>query len=105
MAGYLVGSAIVTWLLCSALNGMIEYAAIRGWFGRTRAFIAMMLGVLAIGVLMVWLSWVVFPVSTRADLYHTATQISMTQQASSLINVLLALGYCAFQLRRYWEDD
>lgn len=105
MAGYLVGSAIVTWLLCSALNGLIEYAAIRGWFDRARAFIAMIAGVLVIGAFMVWLSWFVFPVSTRADLYHTASQISMTQQASSLINVLLAVGYCAFQLRRYWEDD
>jgi len=105
MAGFLVGSAIITWILCSALNGMVEYAAIQGIFDRTKAFLSMVLGVLLIAVAMVSLAVWGFPASTLAVEHLTQTEIRMVSNTSCTVNVLFAVGYCAFQLRRFWDDD
>ena len=104
MAGYLVGSLLLTWVLCSALNGFIEYAAIREWLNRGKAFLGMILGVFAIAGVMVVLSMWGLPDSHLAKDIMTPQQLSNTVRASIMINVLFALGYCAFQLRRFWDE-
>jgi len=105
MAGFLVGSAIITWILCGALNGVIEYAAIQGFLDRTKAFIGMVVGVLLIAAAMVSLALWGFPTSTLAVEHLTQTEIQTVAKTSCMVNVLFAVGYCAFQLRRFWEDD
>ena len=104
MAGYLVGSLLLTWVLCSALNGFIEYAAIRQWLNRGKAFLGMILGVFAIAGVMVALSLWGLPDSHLGKDIMTPQQLSNTVRTSMMINVLFALGYCAFQLRRFWEE-
>lgn len=104
MAGYLVGSLLLTWVLCSALNGFIEYAAIREWLNRGKAFIGMILGVFVIATIMVALSFWGLPDSHLAKDIMTPQQLSNTIRTSIAINILFALGYCAFQLRRFWEE-
>ncbi len=105
MAGFLVGSAIITWVLCGALNGVIEYAVIQGLLDRTKAFIGMVVGVLLIATAMVSLALWGFPASTLVAEHLTPTEIQMVAKTSCMVNVLFAVGYCAFQLRRFWEDD
>ncbi|MCG8672361.1 MAG: hypothetical protein MI867_23345 [Pseudomonadales bacterium] len=105
MAGFLVGSAILTWVLCGALNGLIEYAAIKDWVNRTRAFVAMVVGVLVIGGLMVTLALYGFPDSSLANEHLTPEEIQSAARSSCLINLFVAVGYCSFQLRRFWSDD
>lgn len=105
MAGFLVGSALLTWVLCSALNGVIEWAAIKGMVNRNRAFIAMLAGVLVIGALMVSLALFGFPESTLANEKLTPAEIRNASQSSCLINLFVAVGYCSFQLRRFWSED
>ena len=105
MAGFLVGSALLTWVLCSALNGLIEWAAINNRVNRSRAFIAMMLGVLLIGGLMVALALVGFPGSTLAHEHLTPAEIENASRSSCLINLFVAVGYCSFQLRRFWSEE
>ncbi len=104
MAGYLVGSLLLTWVLCSALNGFIEYAAIREWLNRGKAFVGMILGVFVIAGIMVVLSLWGLPESQLGKDIMTPQQLSNTIRTSIMINVLFALGYCAFQLRRFWEE-
>lgn len=105
MAGFLVGSAILTWVLCGALNGLIEFAAINDWVNRAKAFIAMVVGVLVIGGLMVWLALYGFPGSTLAGEHLTPAEIATVSNSSCLINLFVAVGYCSFQLRRFWAED
>ncbi len=105
MAGLLIGSALITWVLCSALNSFVEFGAIENWFNRTRAFIAMILGVLLIGVLMVVWAWVLFPGSELAQQKLSAADVNSVAKNSCLVNLLVALGYSGFQLRRFWEED
>jgi hypothetical protein len=104
MAGYLVGSLLLTWVLCSALNGFIEYAAIKEWLDRGKAFVGMILGVFIIAGVMVALALWGLPDSQLAQDVMTPQQLSTTIRTSIIVNVLFALGYCAFQLRRFWED-
>ena len=105
MAGFLVGSALLTWVLCSALNALIEWAAINDRVNRTRAFIAMVVGVLVIGCLMVSLALYGFPESSLAIEHLTPQEINTSARTSCLINLFVAIGYCSFQLRRFWSDD
>lgn len=105
MSGFLVGSALLTWVLCSALNGVIEWAAIKGVVNRTRAFVAMIVGVLVIGGLMVSLALYGFPESSLANDHLTPLEIRNASQSSCLINLFVAVGYCSFQLRRFWSED
>ena len=105
MAGFLVGSALLTWVLCSALNGLIEWAAIKGWVNRNRAFVAMLIGVLIIGGIMVSIALYGFPQSTLANEKLTPTEIRNASQSSCLINLFVAVGYCSFQLRRFWSEE
>lgn len=105
MAGFLVGSALLTWVLCSALNAAIEWAAIKGMVNRNRAFVAMLVGVLVIGAAMVSIALFGFPESTLANDKLTPKQIQNAARSSCLINVFVAVGYCSFQLRRFWSDD
>lgn len=104
MAGYIVGSLFLTWVLCSALNSLVEYAAIRQWLDRGKAFLSMVLGVLLIAGLMVWLAYGGFPASTLARGAMDPALVANTSLTAAVVNVLFALGYCAFQLRRFWED-
>ena len=104
MAGYLVGSRLLTWVLCSALNGFIEYAAIRQWLNRGKAFVGMIAGVFVIAAIMVALSLWGLPDSHLAKDIMTPQQLSNTVRNSIVINLLFALGYCAFQLRRFWDE-
>lgn len=105
MAGFLVGSAILTWVLCGALNGLIEFAAINDWVNRVKAFIAMVVGVLVIGGLMVWLALYGFPESILAAEHLTPEEIATASKSSCMINLFVAIGYCSFQLRRFWAED
>ncbi|AUM14149.1 hypothetical protein [Ketobacter alkanivorans] len=104
MAGYLVGSLLLTWVLCSALNGFIEFAAIREWLDRGKAFVGMILGVFVIAGMMVALSLWGLPGSHLAQDIMTPQQLTMVIRTSIIVNVLFALGYCAFQLRRFWDE-
>ncbi|PIE42052.1 MAG: hypothetical protein CSA49_00700 [Gammaproteobacteria bacterium] len=103
MAGFLVGGALFTWVLCGALNGLIEFAAINHWVDRVKAFVAMVAGVLLIGVLMAWLALYGFPESTLAAEHLTPDEITTASQSSCMVNLFVALGYCSFQLRRFWD--
>lgn len=104
MAGYIVGSLLLTWVLCSALNGFIEYAAIKEWLDRGKAFAGMIIGVFIIAGVMVLLANWGLPDSILAQDAMTPQQLMTAIRVSCIINVLFALGYCAFQLRRFWED-
>ena len=104
MAGFIVGSLILTWVLCSALNAFVEYAAIKGWLNRGTAFLSMVVGVLLIAGAMVALAVWGFPESAIAREAVNPYQVSGAIRTSCVIDVLFALGYCAFQLRRFWGD-
>ena len=104
MAGFIVGSLFLTWVLCSALNSLVEFGAIRQWLNRGTAFLSMIAGVVLIAGAMVALAWWGFPESTIAREIMDPFQVSNTVLTSCVVNVLFALGYCAFQLRRFWED-
>ena len=84
---------------------MIDWAAITGMVNRQRAFVAMLLGVLAIGGVMVSLALFGFPESTLAQDKLTPAEIESASRSSCLINLFVAVGYCSFQLRRFWSDD
>ena len=104
MAGFIVGSLILTWILCSALNAFVEFAAIRQWLNRGTAFLSMVVGVLLIAGAMVALAMLGFAESTMAKEAVNPHQVTNAVRTSAVVNVLFALGYCAFQLRRFWED-
>lgn len=104
MAGFIVGSLFLTWILCSALNSLVEYAAIRQWLNRGKAFVSMVVGVFAIAGAMVSLAWWGFPASSIAQNIMDPYQVTNTVYTSCVVNVLFALGYCAFQLRRFWDE-
>lgn len=104
MAGYIVGSLILTWILCSALNALIEYAAIQQWLDRSKAFIGMIVGVVIIAGVMVAIAVWGLPDSVLGKDVMTPNELSTSIQTSILVNVLFAVGYCAFQLRRFWEE-
>lgn len=104
MAGFIVGSLILTWILCSALNALVEYAAIRQWLNRGTAFVSMIGGVLLIAAIMVSLANWGFPESSIARETVNPHQVTNAVRASCVINVLFAVGYCAFQLLRFWDD-
>lgn len=104
MAGYIVGSLLLTWVLCSALNAAIEFAAINQWLNRGKAFIAMIVGVLVIAGLMVLLANWGLPHSLLALESMTPQQLMTAIRIGCVVNVLFAVGYCAFQLRRFWDD-
>lgn len=105
MAGFIVGSLLFTWILCSALNAAVEYAAIRQWLNRGTAFVSMVVGVLLIAGLVVALAVWGFPKSSMAREALNPYLVSSAVRTSCVLNVLFALGYCAFQLRRFWDDD
>lgn len=104
MAGFIIGSLILTWILCSALNGAVEYAAIRQWLNRGTAFISMIVGVLAIAGAVVALAVWGFPGSSMAREAVNPHLVTSAVRTSCVLNVLFALGYCAFQLRRFWDE-
>jgi len=94
----------MTWVLCSALNSLVEFAAIREWLDRGKAFVSMILGVFLIAGLMVSLAWWGFPRSSLAKAAMDPNLVTNAIYTSCVLNVLFALGYSAFQLRRFWED-
>ena len=104
MAGFIVGSLFLTWVLCSALNSLVEFAAIRQWLDRGKAFVSMILGVVLIAGLMVSLAWWGYPASTLARNIMDPNLVSNIALTSSVVKVLFALGYCAFKLRRFWDE-
>ena len=104
MAGFIVGSLILTWILCSALNAAVEFAAIRQWLNRGTAFVSMIVGVVVIAGVIVALAVWGFPQSTLAREAVNPHLVTNAIRTSCVLNVLFALGYCAFQLRRFWED-
>lgn len=104
MTGFLAGSAIITWILCSALNSFVEFGAVAQWFDRGKAFVAMMLGVLVIAVLMVSVALWGFPESTLAQQHLSAEEINTAKLSSCLLSALVSLGYGGFQLRRFWDE-
>ena len=53
---------------------------------------------------MVALSLWGLPDSHLAKDIMTPQQLSNTVRNSIVINLLFALGYCAFQLRRFWDE-
>jgi|GEM_PF-1314914 len=105
MAGYLVGSAIITWILCSALNGIIEYGAINGVLNRSKAFSGMVVGILVVAISMVVLTVWGFPASQLAAEHLTELEIQSVIKTSCWVNIMLGVGYCSFQLRRFWVED
>ena len=104
MAGFIVGSLIFTWILCSALNAAVESAARRQWLNRGMAFLCMVAGVLLIGGGMILLANRGFAGSTFARETLNPELVSNAVLTSAVLNLLFALGYCAFQLRRFWDD-
>ncbi len=104
MAGYFVGSLIVTWVLSSALNSVVEHAAMREWLNRDKAFITMIAGVLMIMLAMIGFAIWGLPDSYIGREVMTPSQLSRTMYTSCILNSLLALGYCGFQLRRFVGD-
>lgn len=104
MAGYFVGSLIVTWVLSSALNSLIEHAAVNQWLSRGKAFISMIAGVLLIMLAMIVLAVWGLPDSHIGRELMTPSQLSRTVYTSCVLNSLLAIGYCGFQLRRFVGD-
>ena len=104
MAGFIVGSLFLTWVLCSALNSLIEYAAIRQWLNRGKAFVSMIVGVFLIAGVMVTLANWGFPESSIARDTLDPVRVGSAVRTSCVLDVLFAVGYCAFQLRRFWDD-
>ncbi len=54
--------------------------------------------------MMVVLSLWGLPGSHLAQDIMTPQQLTMVIRTSIIVNVLFALGYCAFQLRRFWDE-
>lgn len=104
MAGYVVGSLLMTWILCSALNGAIEYAAINEWINRSKAFIGLLVGVFVVVSVMISMSVWGLPNSTLGQEVMTPAQLNSAVRTACILDVLLVLGYSGFQLRRFWED-
>ena len=78
--------------------------AIKSWLDRGKAFAGMIVGVFVIAGLMVALANWGLPGSILAQDVMTPQQLVTAIRVSCVINVLFALGYCSFQLRRFWED-
>lgn len=104
MTGFLAGSAIISWILCSALNSFVEYGAVKQWFDRGKAFGAMLLGLLVIALVMVSVAVAGFPESTLAQQHLSLEEIKTATMSSCLLSVLVSLGYGGFQLRRFWDE-
>ena len=64
----------------------------------------MIVGVFVIAGLMVALANWGLPGSILAQDVMMPQQLVTAIRVSCVINVLFALGYCSFQLRRFWED-
>lgn len=105
MAGWMVGSVLLSWILCSALNALVENRVMTAALERRRGFACMVVGLLLILALMVVLCLWAFPQSAQASsLFLTPEQASLPARISALVNSLFILGYAGFQLRRYWEE-
>lgn len=106
MAGWMVGSLLLNWILCSSLNAFVEGRVSDGRLERRLGFVAMVAGLLLVlaGMLLMCLS--VFPQSAQATtLFLTAQQAMGPARVSAAVNGLFVLAYAGFQLRRFWDDD
>ncbi len=105
MAGWMVGSVLLSWILCSALNAVVENQVMAASLERSRGFVCMVVGLLSILTLMVVLCLWAFPHSLQASsLFLTPEQASAPARTAAFVNSLFILAYAGFQLRRYWES-
>lgn len=106
MAGWMVGSVLLTWILCSALNTAIEKIVIDGVIERSRGFLFMVLGLMGVSVGMLFFCLRVYPHSAQAaTMFLSDEQAQTPARLAAFVNGLFVLGFAGFQLRRYWEDD
>lgn len=106
MAGLMVGSALLTWILCSAFNAGMEALAVAGHLDRSNAFVAMVCGMIAIlagmNLFCIW----IYPESAQAGmLFLSEEQARVTARLAACADSLLVIGYAGFQLRRFWDED
>lgn len=106
MAGWMVGSTLLSWIFCSALNARVESWVIAGTLERRRGFACMVVGLLLILPLMLLMCLWAFPYSAQAtSVFLTPEQALGPARISALVNSLFILAYAGFQLRRYWDDN
>lgn len=106
MAGWTVGSVLLSWVLCSALNAVIEHRVVAGGMERRRGFRLMGLGLLLILAGMLLLCLQVYPHTAQAGmLFLSAEQATSPARAAALVSALFVAGYAGFQLRRYWTEE
>lgn len=103
MAGFMIGSLILNWVLCSALNGYIEQLAVEGSLRRQYAFFGMVAGTLVCGGLVIALALLGFPESEIATQHMTPDLAASTAYSAAALNGLFVMLFCGHQLRRYWD--
>lgn len=105
MAGWMVGSVLLSWIACSALNAVVESRVSAGELERQRGFVCMVVGLLLILALMQWFCLWGYPQSAQAaSLFLTPDEAVRPARISALVNGLFIAAYAGFQLRRYWQD-
>lgn len=105
MAGWMVGSVLLSWIACSALNAFVENQVSAGSFERQRGFVCMVAGLLLILALMLWLCLTAYPLSAQAtSLFLTPDDAARPSRIAAFVNGLFIAAYAGFQLRRYWDD-
>lgn len=102
MAGWMVGSLLFNWVLCSALNAFVEQQVAQERLVRRSGFLIMVAALVCILVMMSALCLWVFPGSALASAHYLTAEHAQPQaRASALNNGLFVLAYAGFQLRRY----
>lgn len=106
MAGWMVGSLLLSWILCSALNAFVEHRVIEGRLERRFGFVMMVAGLLLVLAGMLLMCLHVFPQSAQAaTLFLTTEQAAGPARVSAAVNGLFVLAYAGFQLRRFWDES
>lgn len=106
MAGWMVGSLLLSWILCSGLNAFVENLVCEGRLERRAGFVSMVAVLSLVLAGMLWLCLQVFPHSAQAaSLYLSPTAALPVGRVSAGINALFVLAYAGFQLQRFWEDE
>ena len=105
MAGWMVGSVLLSWIACSALNAGVESRVSVGRLERQRGFACMVVGLLLILALMLWFCLWGYPQSAQAaSLFLTPEEAIRPARISAFVNALFIAAYAGFQLRRYWQE-
>lgn len=103
MGAYLAGSMLFTWVLCSALNELLEALAQRAWFSRATAFVGMMIGLLLCFLITLGLTRWAVPATSLGAEHLTGAQLGSVLWLAPLLNGLLVLAFGLYQLKRFWQ--